>query len=106
MEESFLSSSSSPPEDLTDLRLFKLPVLLPPKLNAHLFLPALGFELGVLGALIVFDLEALLEDDEGVNKPEVIDSSKVVRSSEMAEMFSTLWLALALAGFFGGLLIN
>ena len=45
---------------LTDLRLFKLPVLLPPKLNAHLFLPALGFELGVLGALIVFDLEALV----------------------------------------------
>ena len=32
----------------------------------------------------------LLEEDEGVNKPEVMDSSKVVRSSEMAEMFSTL----------------
>ena len=32
----------------------------------------------------------LLEEDEGVNKPEVMDSSKVVRSSEIAEMFSTL----------------
>ena len=98
----FLSSSSSPPDDLTDLRLLRLPVLLPPKLKAHLFLPALGLELGVRGVLIVFDLEVL---DEGVNNPEVMDSSNAV-SSDMAEIFSTLWLFLALAGFLGGLLIT
>jgi hypothetical protein len=53
MDVSFFSSSSFSPDDLIDLRLLRLPVLLPPKLKAHLFLPALGFQLGVLGVCIV-----------------------------------------------------
>ena len=60
LEKTYFFSSSSSPDDLMDFRLLRLPVLLPPKLKAHLFLPALGLELGVLGVCIVLAL------DEGV----------------------------------------
>ena len=74
--------------DFKLLRLFKLPVLLPPKLKAHLFLPALGLELGVLGVfeLMVVLLELLL----GVVVIAVMGVKFKWESSEMAIMFSTL----------------
>ena len=69
------------------MRLFKLPVLLPPKLKAHLFLPALGLELGVLGVL---ELTIVVLLELGVALIIIGEFKDKWESSDIVMRFSTL----------------
>lgn len=73
--------------DFKLLRLFKLPVLLPPKLKAHLFLPALGLELGVLGVL---ELTIVVLLELGVALIIIGEFKDKWESSDIVMRFSTL----------------
>ena len=73
--------------DFKLLRLFKLPVLLPPKLKAHLFLPALGLELGVLGVL---ELTKVVLLELGVALIIIGEFKDKWESSDIVMRFSTL----------------
>ena len=73
--------------DFKLLRLFKLPVLLPPKLKAHLFLPALGLELGVLGVL---ELTIVVLLELGVALIIIGEFKDKGESSDIVMRFSTL----------------